>query len=325
MSCNAERSAFFQYPLTCKEAEDGIADPSHVLLLLDIHRATLYGFRCCCHPGFHVSTLDARGGHAILFPMNAWNPELYLRFEQQRTRPAWDLVDRIAIETPSRIADLGCGPGNSTEMVKTRWPKAAVTGVDSSAEMLEQAREKHPDWQWKQADVGTWQAEEPVDVLFSNACFQWVPGHAALMPHLMASVASGGALGMQLPYHFESPLHQAIMRLARQPEWEATLAEARGQLVVESPVFYYKALAPLSRVVDTWITHYYHPLPGPEDVLNWIRSTGLRPFLAALPDDAARAKFEALLLEAIREAYPPLVDGKIHFIFPRLFVVAYKS
>src|SRR5260370_22336156 len=107
--------------------------------------------------------------------MPSWDSDQYLKFVNERTQPAVDLLARVAIDAPRSVADLGCGPGNSTALLRQRWPAAKVVGVDSSAEMLDAAREAHPDGAWQLGDIATWTPPAPCDVVFSNAPLQWVP------------------------------------------------------------------------------------------------------------------------------------------------------
>ena len=253
--------------------------------------------------------------------MPSWDADLYLRYADERTRPAIDLVARIGVSEPRRIIDLGCGPGNSTQVLRQRWPEAHIVGLDSSPEMIAAAKEAHPDGTWLLGDVAAWTCDEPFDVVYSNAAFQWVPDHPALIPRLMGMVAPGGALAVQMPTHFHSPLHQLILEIAEMPEWREQLTAARGAIKVEKAEFYYDLLAPICRRVDLWETEYHHVLAGPEAILAWIRGTGLRPFLSAL-DDGGKNRFEELLLAGVEKAYPRRVDGKVLFGFRRLFLVA---
>lgn len=254
--------------------------------------------------------------------MPTWDADLYLRYADERTQPSIDLVARIAVAQPRRIVDLGCGPGNSTRILRSRWPEADVLGLDSSAEMIAAATRAFPRGQWVQADVRTWTDAVPFDVVFSNAAFQWVPDHATLFPRLFRLVAPGGALAVQMPTHFHSPLHRLILQIAEQPRWRERLAGARGALKVEKAEFYYDLLQPLAARIELWETEYHHVLDGPEAIVGWIRGTGLRPFLAAL-DEADGRRFEEELLAGVVQAYPRRVGGRVLFGFRRLFVVAY--
>ncbi len=253
--------------------------------------------------------------------MPTWDANLYLQFTNERTQPAIDLVTRIQLE-PKSIVDLGCGPGNSTEILARRWANTDLTGLDSSSAMLAQARKAHPDWHWLEADMATFQSETKFDLVFSNAAIQWVKNHADLLPKLKNLVAAGGALAIQIPAHQRSYLHQAMLEIAKNPQWVDELSKASTALSLETPQFYYDALLPANKI-ELWQTAYQHVMPNAEAILEWIRGTGLRPFLEALPDDDARIQFEALLLEQVRVDYPMQKDGRVLFEFNRLFMIAY--
>src|SRR5262245_48771217 len=109
--------------------------------------------------------------------MTAWKPDFYLRYADERTRPAYDLAARIPVANPKRVVDLGCGPGNSTAVLRQRWPAADVIGVDQSPEMIAAAATAHPGGTWVLGEASSWTATEPVDVVFSNALLHWVPDH----------------------------------------------------------------------------------------------------------------------------------------------------
>ncbi len=253
--------------------------------------------------------------------MPTWDASQYLKFSSERTQPAIDLVSRIQLE-PESILDLGCGPGNSTEILFGRWQKAALTGLDSSPEMLASARAARPDWHWLEADMATFESDNKFDLVFSNAALQWVKNHAVLLPKLKNLVAEGGALAIQIPAHQRSYLHRAMLELASKSQWLEYTQQAQTALSLETPQFYYDALLPAKKI-DLWQTAYQHVLPNAEAILEWIRGTGLRPFLEALPDAFARADFEAQLLERVKFAYPLQADGKVLFEFNRLFMIAY--
>jgi trans-aconitate 2-methyltransferase len=220
--------------------------------------------------------------------------------------------------------DLGCGPGNSTEVLARRWPGAELSGLDSSAEMIAAARKSHPDWQWSTEDIGLWTAVEPYDVVFSNAALQWVPEHARVLPQLLGQVAAGGALAMQVPANMDAPAHAAMREIGARAEWRGYFERSVREWHVEAVEAYYDLMAPHAGRVDLWVTEYQHVMDGPEALVEWYRGTGLRPWLDALPDEAARARFGVEYLETVRVAYPRRGDGRVLFPFRRLFLVAYR-
>ncbi|MCA9016219.1 MAG: trans-aconitate 2-methyltransferase [Planctomycetaceae bacterium] len=255
--------------------------------------------------------------------MPVWDADQYLKFQRERTQPAVDLAARVQLESPGRIVDVGCGPGNSTAVLVSRFPEAELSGLDSSLDMLKTARASNAKVNWFQADVISWEPEEKYDLIFSNAVLQWVPDHATVFPRLMRFLNPGGALAVQLPAHYASPLHRCVVEVSALPEWREATANARQRLVSESRWFYYDLLAPLATKIDLWETEYMHIMENVEAILEWFRGTGLRPYLEALSDEIQQAQFEAELLERYRDAYPLQQNGKVLFPFRRLFVVAY--
>ena len=256
--------------------------------------------------------------------MPAWDPNLYLKYANERTRPASDLIAQIHLEAPVRIVDLGCS-GQQHGAVRHRWPKAAVTGVDNSPEMLAQAKAKHPEWQWVLCDIESWKPEPAVDLIFSNAALHWVPGHATLFRSLISGVAPGGALAAQMPNNFHSAAHSVMQEVAASgdPRWSKALATAAGTFAVQPATFYYDVLRKNAGRLDIWETEYQHVMDGPKAVFDWIRSTGMRPYLYRLADDDQRRLFQEMCLEGIQEAYRPNDQGKVLFPFRRMFIVAY--
>lgn len=256
-------------------------------------------------------------------PLGDWDPGSYLKFEDYRTRPSVDLVSHIHIADPRTVIDLGCGPGNSTQALRSRWPSARVVGMDSSPEMIAAAREAYPEKEWVLGDISTWSSDRPFDVVFSNAALQWVGDHHNVLPRLLANVASGGALAIQLPAAMYSSIRGIIHEVADDSMWSSRMRSARTALTIEKPYVYYDALAPVARRVDLWETEYYHVLESPAAIIEWISSTGLRPFLDALDTDDERERFNSMLLERVTAAYPACADGNVLFPFRRVFFVAY--
>lgn len=253
-----------------------------------------------------------------------WNPEHYLKFGDERTRPAQELAARIAIDDPLRVIDLGCGPGNSTRALKQRWPDAQVAGLDNSEEMIAAARKAFPNGDWVVEDIGIWWAEEPFEVVFSNAALQWLPDHEKLFPRVFDQVARGGALAVQMPAHYASPLHENCIAVSMDVRWSDRLAGARDALMENEPAFYYDLLSPRAAHVDIWETEYQHIMANTAAIMEWFCATGLRPFLGDLDNDQERKRFKSMLSERYEAAYPQRSDGRVLMPFRRLFVIAYR-
>jgi trans-aconitate 2-methyltransferase len=255
--------------------------------------------------------------------MPEWDPQAYLQFANERTRPSVDLAQRIGVVDPRRIIDLGCGPGNSTEVLRRRWPEAEVIGLDSSPHMIEAAQKAWPGEKWVLGDAATWTASPPFDVVFSNAMLQWLPDHARLCLRLFEQVAPGGALAVQIPHH-ELAMLREMVDVSRDPAWDRRMHAARTALTLEPASFFYDTLQPVAARIDLWETVYYHEVPGPDALIEWFRGTGMRPFLEALASDDDRLRFETMLLKRYIAAYPRRPSGLVLFPFHRLFFVAYR-
>lgn len=260
--------------------------------------------------------------------MPSWNSEQYLKFARERTQPALDLAARLDFAgPPRRVIDFGCGPGNSTKVLWDRWPGIDLTGLDNAASMLASAQQLLPEAKWIESDISNWAtnvAPESYDLVFSNAAFQWVPDHAALLPRLMATVAVGGALAFQVPANFEAPPHRLMRELGATETWRTHFTTTPREWQVNDVGFYYDALTPLASRVELWTTDYLHQLADVDGIIEWYRGTGLRPWLDALPDDAMRTKFLADYRELLAPHFPRQADGRVLFPFRRLFVVAYR-
>jgi trans-aconitate 2-methyltransferase len=252
-----------------------------------------------------------------------WSPGQYTKFEAERNRPIVDLLAQIPTAQVATAADLGCGPGNSTELLQARFPEAAVRGMDSSAEMIEAARRRLPGVGFEVDDIATWRDPGPFDVIFANASLQWVPDHAALLPMLVGKLARGGSLAVQVPDNLDEPAHRLMRRLAADGPWAGKLADAsKARAARQGADWYYGTLRATGADVDIWRTTYHHPLAGgAAAVVEWFKGTGLRPFLAPL-DEGERTAFLARYEAAVAEAYPALPDGTVLLPFPRLFFVA---
>ena len=253
----------------------------------------------------------------------AWDPNTYLSFEAERTRPAAELLARIPKDDPAYAVDLGCGPGNSTALLAARWPKARLQGVDSSPDMLAKAAASDIAAGWVEADIATWTPASAPEVIFSNAALQWVGDHAALLPRLMAKLHEGGVLAFQVPRNFSEPCHTLIHEIVANGPWAAKLKDVRDWWNVLEPAEYFAILEPHAAHVDIWETSYQQVLEGEDAVFRWMSGTGLRPFAAAL-DGAEREAFLDAYRQEVSKAYPMRPSGKTLYPFQRLFAVAMR-
>jgi trans-aconitate 2-methyltransferase len=251
-----------------------------------------------------------------------WNPRLYLKYGGERTQAVVDLISHVKLEKPARIIDIGCGPGNSTQALAARWPGSRITGLDSSPAMIAKAKTDFPDSEWLLADAGNFKSEAKFDLVFSSAALQWLPDHAAVLARWLDLTAPGGALAVQMPLFDQMPMSLAIGRAAYRARWQKTLAGAGDLVTYESPEFYYNVLSARASSIDLWVTDYCHVLGSRAALIEWMEGTGLRPYLDRLPDGAERRAFEADLLEEVNDAYPLQPDGKVLFLFKRLFFIA---
>jgi trans-aconitate 2-methyltransferase len=254
-----------------------------------------------------------------------WSPTQYLKFEDERTRPARDLLTMVPLATVRRAVDIGCGPGNSTELLTERFPDAEILGLDSSPEMLVAARKRLPKATFIEGDIAQWTPEKGTDLLFANAVFQWVPDHLDVLGRLFAQLSTGGVLAVQVPDNFGEPSHFLMDEVAKSGPWSGKLGEAAlARDPIPPPGRYYDRLAPRARRVDIWHTQYNHPLVGPGAIVDMLKSTGLRPYLVPLNPDE-QAGFLGEYQRRVGEAYAALGDGRVLFRFPRLFVVATRA
>src|SRR3569833_2144240 len=254
--------------------------------------------------------------------MADWSPTLYTRFEDERTRPARALVAQLPLAQARKIVDMGCGPGNSTELLLERWPEAETTGLDSSPAMLEEARKRLPRARFAQADAATWVPEQGTDLVFANAIYQWVPNHLDVLPRVLEALGQGGCLAVQMPDNLAEPTHRLMREVAAEGPWAEKLKHA-ARLPLPAPHVFYDALKPFATHIDIWHSIYNHVLADAAAIVDWVRSTGLRPFLDPLTPDE-RTAFLADYTTRIALAYPPTVDGKVLLRFPRLFIVAVR-
>jgi trans-aconitate 2-methyltransferase len=256
--------------------------------------------------------------------MADWNADQYLKFEDERTRPPRDLIAQIGLARPRRVIDLGCGPGNSTELLVARYPDAEVIGLDSSPDMLAQARARLPKCAFIQADLTSWIPPERTDLLFANASFQWLPDHQAVLRRMLQALAPGGVLAVQMPDNMDEPALALMSKVAGRGPWAGNPALATAaREPLPRPEAYYDLLKPLCAELDIWHTIYNHVMAGPQAIVEWFKGSALRPYLSAL-DPSMADDFLAAYRDEIKQHYAARHDGRVLLPFPRVFIVAVR-
>ncbi|WP_338886653.1 trans-aconitate 2-methyltransferase [Rhodococcus sovatensis] len=254
----------------------------------------------------------------------SWNPAVYQRYADERTRPYFELLGRVRHESPRQVVDLGCGTGVQTATLAERWPEANIVGIDSSPDMVAKQPSRLPaNVTVVEGDIAAFDASG-IDLVVANAALQWVPQHRELIRAWASQLNAGGSLAWQVPGNFDAPSHVLMRGLAESAAWSPLL---RGVLrsgdSTDRAEEYASALLATGMAVDAWETTYVHVLQGEDPVLEWVRGTGLRPVLDAL-DDEQRQRFEQQYAQLLRDAYPSTPAGTL-FPFRRIFVVGHKS
>lgn len=251
-----------------------------------------------------------------------WDPSTYLKFKNERTQPAIDLAQHIAINHPKSIIDLGCGPGNSTRILSAKWPDAKIVAIDSSPEMIKKAKSGNDTISWITADIEHYDDSNKYDIVFSNATLQWIMNHKDLLPKLFRMTTNDGILAVQVPLNQNSPLHQAVVSVSKSTKWAHYSSHCEKLLNYQSSSYYYDILSRLTNSFEIWETTYIHILENHYALIEWYKTTGMRPFLNVLPDDTSRAQFENEVLSVCQRDYSLQKDGKLLFPFRRLFFIA---
>jgi len=256
--------------------------------------------------------------------MNEWNPEQYLQFKSERTQPAIDLVSRINIAYPRSIIDIGCGPGNSTQILLNRWPDSEVVGLDNSTTMIGKARKDYPDQKWIVSNAENIDPNSKYDLIFSNATLQWIHHHEILLPRLFECLNPGGAIAVQIPMFKNMSINVAIETVANYSKWTKYTKGCQELFTFRDMGFYYDILNKLAKGVELWESSYFHILNSQESIIDFIRTTGLKPYLEQLPSDEMRSEFEQDVLTECKKYYKLQSNGKVLFPFDRLFFIGYK-
>jgi len=253
-----------------------------------------------------------------------WNPEKYLKFTIERLQPSIDLIYRIKHSQPKSIIDIGCGPGNSTMLLASKWPESKILGLDNSSIMIDQAKQDYPNQEWILADAFSYEFDDKFDIIFSNAVIQWIPNHEQLIKKFYIMLSNEGVLAVQVPLFWEMRLGILIDKVALDPRWSVFTGDVSQIFTIHDHSFYYNQLSKHFKSIEMWQTDYVHIMDSQESILDMIRSTGLKPYLMRISNEEIKKKFELEVLKKIKIAYPLQEDAKVLLPFKRLFFICKK-
>lgn len=256
--------------------------------------------------------------------MFGWDAKQYSKFKKERTLPAMDLANAINHENVKSVLDIGCGIGNSTAVLKKKFPSAKVIGADNSDDMLKSARENNPEIEFIKLDAEKELSDikEKFDVVFSNACIQWIPNHHALLKNMFALLNDGGVMAVQIPQQSKHPVHKIICKTVQSEKWCDKFSYRRSYNNL-SEEEYFDLLSEFSDNFRLWEISYFFLMPSHESIVEWYKGTGLRPYLEEL-NEADTAEFLSDFIIELKKIYPVQPGGNIIFKFPRLFFTVTK-
>lgn len=242
---------------------------------------------------------------------DAWDPAQYERFRREREQPFFDLLALVEARDGMRVVDLGCGTGAPTRVLHERLHARETLGVDNSPAMLARAAEvAGSGLRFVAADIATFTAGAPFDVVFSNAALHWVPDHPALLARLATLLAPGGQLAVQVPANGDHATHVIAAAVAGEEPFRSALRGTRAMPGVLPPEAYASLLDRLGferQIVRLEV--YPHRLPGRDDVVEWVKGTLLTMYESLLPGDL----FQAFLARYRERLLPELADTHPHF------------
>ncbi|NMY73444.1 methyltransferase domain-containing protein [Pseudomonas sp. WS 5071] len=256
-----------------------------------------------------------------------WDATSYQQFARLRERPVLELLDHVDLQHPQRIYDLGCGTGIATQLLAKRWPMADLTGVDSSAEMLEEATYLPIKALWQKCDVQQWRAHRPADLLFAAAVLHFISDHETLIPQLLSQLNPGGCLAAHMPNWRDALWYELMLETLNtggpngRPLGTVQLRQFMAERTVLPLKSYYQLLAPLTQELDIWETEHLQVVEGKSPIFDWVKVSALRPVLLAL-DQAENKHFIENYLRLVHEHYPQEANGQTLFPFKRVFILA---
>jgi trans-aconitate 2-methyltransferase len=128
-------------------------------------------------------------------PSRDWDAATYDRISGPQQAWAAEQLDRLDLAGDEYVLDAGCGSGKITAELVRRVPRGRVYAVDAAPSMVRHTQAALGDKVTALCqDLAELDLPEPVDVVFSNATFHWIPDHDALFAALHRNLKAGGRL-----------------------------------------------------------------------------------------------------------------------------------
>lgn len=259
--------------------------------------------------------------------MADWDPQLYNRFRRYRAEPVDHILARLQIGAEERIVDLGCGPGENTVELARRTSHGTAVGIDSSPAMIYAAKrlrdtlapELSERISFALGDIAHLSGGANYTIIFSNAALHWLRGHRAIFASMLAALLPGGTIVVQMPANGFETAKIELDALANESPWRSMLSGVDLPLRQDPiPQDYAQMLTDLGFTgVDCYYETFHHPMDRADEVAQWYRSTGLRPYVDALAE-GYREDFLAAYTQRLEIAYG--TSGPMTFDFRRLFI-----
>jgi trans-aconitate 2-methyltransferase len=257
--------------------------------------------------------------------MDSWNAQKYLQFKNERAQPAIDLVEKINLDNPKNIIDIGCGPGNSTQILKNKWADSTIIGLDSSENMIKKAKKDYPDQIWIHDQAENISQDTKYSLVFSNASLQWMENHEILIPKLWKIVDNGGVFAAQIPKFETMPINAAIHNVLERREFNKCRKDDYWANQMHELDYYYELLSIYTEEIILLETLYYLILPSLQGIIDFLHTTALKPYLDKLDTDNDKQEFEKDVLQECKKYCKEQSNGKVLFPFERMFIIAYKK
>jgi trans-aconitate 2-methyltransferase len=255
-----------------------------------------------------------------------WDPKQYLKYADERFRPAYDLIAQIPLQSPKIIYDLGCGTGHLTLALSNFWPDAQIIGIDSSNEMLEKAKTLNANISWENQSIENWTPQNgKADIIFSNSVLHWLDNHEKVFIKLIDSLNPGGILAIQMPNNFKEPTHTTAFEIIKSnKDWKSRFLSFLNHEPVHDFSFYYKLFSNGTNFINAWESTYFHLLSGTSPVVEWVKGSFLKPLLDQMPSED-KVKFLKIYTDKIAIHYPSQPNNTTILPFKRLFLVVTKK